>query len=91
MPRGSKELTKKQARVRDYIIKCVEKDQRTPTIRQIGTQFNLRSTGSVRDIITALVKKGEVIKDPALSRGVRLNPKRYKISVTRTVAPIEIR
>ena len=78
-----KPLTKKQERVRDYILQCVEKEQRTPTIRQIGAKFKLRSTGSVRDVIAALVKKGEIVKDAALSRGIRLNPKRYKVKITR--------
>jgi repressor LexA len=76
-------LTKKQERVRDYILQCVEKEQRTPTIRQIGAKFGLRSTGSVRDVIRALEKKGEIIKDAALSRGIRLNPKKYKIKIMR--------
>lgn len=76
-------LTAKQERVRDYILQCVEKEQRTPTIRQIGAKFGLKSTGSVRDIIYALVKKGEIMKDAALSRGIRLNPKKYKVKIVR--------
>ena len=76
-----KKLTAKQAAVLEYVISCIEKENRTPTIRQIGTKFKLRSTGSVRDVIAALVKKGQLIKDPALSRGVRLNPNKYKVKV----------
>jgi SOS-response transcriptional repressor LexA len=76
-----KKLTAKQAAVLEYVISCIEKENRTPTIRQIGTKFKLRSTGSVRDVIAALVKKGELIKDAALSRGVRLNPNKYKVKV----------
>jgi SOS-response transcriptional repressor LexA len=78
-----KKLTARQAQVLKYVMACIEKENRTPTIRQIGTKFKLRSTGSVRDVINALVKKGELIKDPALSRGVRLNPRRYKVRVVR--------
>ncbi len=74
-------LTKKQSRVLEYIIQCVEKEHRTPTIRQISGKFKLRSTGSVRDVINALVKKGEVLKDEAVARGVRLNPKKYTVKV----------
>jgi SOS-response transcriptional repressor LexA len=43
-------LTQKQAAVLEYVITCVEKEHRTPTIRQIGAKFKLRSTGSVRDV-----------------------------------------
>jgi hypothetical protein len=43
----------------------------------------MRSTGSVRDVIYALVKKGELVKDAALSRGVRLNPKKYMVRVAK--------
>jgi hypothetical protein len=78
-----RKLTARQAEVLKYIIDSIEKENRTPTIRQIGMKFKLRSTGSVRDIINALVKKGEVIKDPALSRGVRLNSKKYSVKVIR--------
>ena len=76
-------LTKKQAAVLEYVIACIEKEGRTPTIRQIGTKFKLRSTGSVRDVVAALVKKGELVKDAALSRGVRLNPKKYIVRVSK--------
>lgn len=83
MAKAKKGPTKKQAAVLEYIVQCVEKEHRTPTIRQVGTKFKLRSTGSVRDVITALVKKGELVKDAALSRGVRLNPKKYAVKVSK--------
>ena len=83
MAKAKRPLTKKQAAVLEYIIACIEKDHRTPTIRQIGTKFKLRSTGSVRDLIAALVKKGELIKDAALSRGARLNPRKYNVRVSK--------
>jgi len=78
-----KRLTARQTEVLKYVIDCVEKENRTPTIRQIGDKFELRSTGSVRDVIAALVKKGELVKDPALSRGIRLNPGKYRVKVVR--------
>ncbi len=76
-------LTKKQAHVLEYIIQCLEKEHRTPTIRQIGGKFKLSSTGSVRDVIYALVKKGEILKDEAVARGVRLNPNKYTVKVSK--------
>ncbi len=80
---AERKLTARQAEVLKYVVDCVEKEHRTPTIRQIGNKFNLRSTGSVRDVISALVKKSELVKDAALSRGVRLNPSKYKVKVSK--------
>ncbi len=83
MAKAKRPLTKKQAAALEYIIACVEKEHRTPTIRQMGRKFKMRSTGSVRDVIAALVKKGELVKDKAVSRGARLNPKKYKVKVNK--------
>lgn len=83
MAKKPKPLTARQAQVLTYVKECIEKENRTPTIRQVGTKFKLRSTGSVRDVIAALVKKGQLVKDPALSRGVRLNPRKYKVVVSK--------
>jgi hypothetical protein len=83
VPKKSDSLTPKQAAVLEYVKQCIENDNRTPTIRQVGSKFKYRSTASGRDIVTALVKKGELIKDPALARGVRLNPKKYAVKVIR--------
>ena len=83
MAKAKKPLTKKQAAVLEFVIACVEKEHRTPTIRQMGAKFKMRSTGSVRDVIAALVKKGEIVKDAALSRGVRLNPRKYTVKVSK--------
>jgi SOS-response transcriptional repressor LexA len=80
--KGDRALTKRQAAVLAYIIACVEKEHRTPTIRQIGAKFNLRSTGNVRGVLRALVEKDEITRDPALSRGIRLNPRKYKVVVS---------
>jgi hypothetical protein len=45
--------------------------------------FKLRSTASIRITIAALVKKGELVKDDAVARGVRLNPKKYVLKVSK--------
>lgn len=76
-------LTEKQAAVLDYVITCVEKENRTPTLRQICGKFKMRSTGSAKGVISALVKKNELVKDDGLQRGVRLNPKKYSVKVNK--------
>jgi repressor LexA len=67
-----KGLTEKQRRVFDYIRAEIVKKNRPPTIREIGGEFGMNSTGSVRDVLRALVKKGFVEKDPGISRGIRI-------------------
>lgn len=77
------ELTKRQKEALDYIIKCIEKDHRTPTIRQMGQAMKLRSTGSVRDLYAALTKKGYILREEGLARGIRLNPKLFTVDVVK--------
>jgi len=75
-------LTKKQIKVLEYIKECVEREGRTPTLRQIGGHFKMRSTGSVRDILRALTKKGWLICDGGKAGGrARLNPEVFEIVV----------
>ena len=83
MAKTKRLLTNKQAAALEYIVQCIEKEHRTPTIRQMGDKFKMRSTGSVRDVIYALAQKGELIRDAVLSRGVRLNPKKYTVKVSK--------
>jgi len=76
-----KPLTKKQANVLEFVIKQIESGYGTPTIREIGTKFSMKSTGSVRDITRALIKKGYMLLLEAKSRGRILNPEVFKIEV----------
>ena len=75
-------LTRIQKRALDYIVRCVERDHRTPTIRQLGAEMGWSSTGTSRVVIDALVKKGHLVKEDAIARGVRLNPRKYRVQVT---------
>lgn len=67
-----KGLTKKQRRIFDFIRSQIVKTNRPPTIREIGREFSMSSTGSVRDVLRALVKKGFIEKDSYISRGIRI-------------------
>lgn len=64
-------LTEKQRRVLDFIIGRV-KAGRPPTVREIGEQFGMRSTGTVRDYLSALEKKGYIRRSERSSRGIEL-------------------
>jgi repressor LexA len=64
--------TQKQRAVFEFIKSQIVQTNRPPTIREIGNHFNMRSTGSVRDVLRALAKKGFIDKDPNVSRGIRI-------------------
>ena len=76
-----KALTKKQARVLNYIISEIEVNNNSPTIREIGSKFKMKSTGSVRDVLKALRKKNYILYAEGKSRGNILNPKIFRVEV----------
>ncbi len=67
-----KGLTKRQKEVYDFILAYMENTFRPPTIREIGEHFGMRSTGTVRDNIRALHKKGYIRQKPRSARGIEL-------------------
>ena len=73
----AKALTRKQKAILDFIRAEIERRGRPPTIREIGERFGLSSTGSVRDHLRALERKGHIHRRRHLSRGIALRrPKR---------------
>ena len=67
-----KALTAKQQAILDFIRAEIARRGRPPTIREIGERFGLRSTGSVRDHLRALERKGHIDRQRHLSRGIAL-------------------
>ncbi|MCX6375426.1 MAG: transcriptional repressor LexA [Armatimonadetes bacterium] len=67
-----KGLTKRQREVYDFILSYIENTQRPPTIREIGEHFGMKSTGTVRDNVLALEKKGYIRQRPRSARGIEL-------------------
>lgn len=57
MARG---LTKRQAAVLQYIIRCIRDNGMPPTIAEIGQKFGISSTNGVNDHLVALEKKGYI-------------------------------
>lgn len=53
-----KDLTPKQKDVLKFIYMSIRQDHMPPTIREIAEHFHFKSTGTVRDYLNALVKKG---------------------------------
>jgi len=65
----SKELTKRQKQTYDFIVSHIMNEYRPPTIREICTEMDIKSTNGVYDHIKALKKKGW------LEKGKHLKPK----------------
>ncbi|HPD16311.1 MAG TPA: transcriptional repressor LexA [Planctomycetota bacterium] len=68
----AKTLTAKQRAILEFIRGETARRGLPPTIREIGARFGLRSTGSVRDYLRALERKGHIGRRRHLSRGIVL-------------------
>lgn len=66
------ELTKKQQDVFEFIREKIKNNAMPPTIREIAEKFSFSSTGTVRDYLQALEKKGYLKLSEKKSRGIEL-------------------
>lgn len=67
-----KRLTEKQKAVLSYIRVFRAKSGVSPTVREIGAAFGMRSTNGVSDHLKALQNKGRLQIAGAMPRGVEL-------------------
>jgi len=65
------QLTHKQEKVLNFIRKKIG-ERHPPTIREIGEELGFKSTGTVRDYLNALIRKGLVKRMNNISRGLEL-------------------
>ncbi|MBM3253332.1 MAG: transcriptional repressor LexA [Candidatus Omnitrophica bacterium] len=65
-------LTRKQERVFRFISDRIRTQGTSPTIREIATHFGFKSTGTVRDYINCLTKKGLLKHIPRIARGIEV-------------------
>ncbi len=65
-------LTPIEGSVYNYLLDFTAENTYQPSIRDIGRQFQIKSTKTVSDLLQSLAKKGYIERDPARSRGVRL-------------------
>lgn len=70
--RKMRRLTDKQCKVFEFIKSQIVETNRPPTLREMCAEFGLSSTGSARDVLRALVKKGYIEKEPHVSRGIKI-------------------
>jgi len=66
------QLTEKQARVLESIKKFIAKNGYPPTVREIGSMINLRSSATIHAHITLLEEKGYLKKGMGKNRTIEL-------------------
>ena len=72
MMQNNPQLTEIQKRVLKYIYDSIRASQLPPTIREVAEHFGYSSTGTVRDHLKALVKKGYIKISAKKSRAIEL-------------------
>jgi len=65
-------LTVKQRRILDFIRWHIEIHGRSPTVRDIGAEFKIKSPNGTMCHLKALQKKGFITREHLLSRGITL-------------------
>lgn len=68
----SKPLTDLERDVLDYLVAYVRRNTYQPSIREIGAEFEIKSTKTVSELLQSLADKGWIERDSSRSRGVRL-------------------
>ncbi|MFC1646278.1 transcriptional repressor LexA [Candidatus Omnitrophota bacterium] len=66
------DITPKQRKILRFIQDKISKEGRPPTIREIASWFGFKSTGTVRDYLKVLAKKGYLKLTPKKSRAIEL-------------------
>lgn len=74
-------LTRIQERVLGFITSSLKEKGVPPSIREIAGRFGFSSTGTVRDHLRALAKKGYIRLIPRRARGIELFPQAKGVPV----------
>ncbi|HUH13584.1 MAG TPA: hypothetical protein VMK65_10755 [Longimicrobiales bacterium] len=67
-----KELTPLERTIFDYLVAYLRKNTYQPSIREIGREFDIKSTKTVAEHLQSIADKGWIERDPSRSRGVKL-------------------
>ena len=65
-------LTPTEEKVYQYLIEFLATNSYQPSIREIGRQFDIKSTKTVSDVLGSLARKGYIQRNQARSRGLRI-------------------
>jgi repressor LexA len=68
----SNALTPTEEKVYQYLIEFLAANSYQPSIREIGRQFDIKSTKTVSDVLGNLARKGYIQRNQARSRGLRI-------------------
>jgi len=68
----SDSLTPIEEKVYQYLIQFLAANSYQPSIREIGRQFDIKSTKTVSDVLGNLARKGYIQRNQARSRGLRI-------------------
>ncbi len=68
----SNTLTPTEEKVYQYLIEFLAANSYQPSIREIGRQFDIKSTKTVSDVLGNLARKGYIQRNQARSRGLRI-------------------
>ena len=78
MPRrASKELRPRQKAMLEFIRQFIEENDYPPTIREIGAAVGISSTSVVNYNLDQLERKGHIIRNREVSRGLRLTDTQF--------------
>jgi repressor LexA len=81
-----RELSVKQREILQFIRDSIGSSSRAPTIREIAAHFGFSSTGTVRDYLAALSRKGYLKLNRHKARAIELNRQLFSIPVLGRVA-----
>jgi repressor LexA len=73
-----KQLTQRQRDIYDFIKLKAESRGYGPTVREIGTAFDIQSPNGVMCHLKALEKKGLIKREPGLARAIQLTDHRKR-------------
>jgi repressor LexA len=65
-------LTDLERKILDYMVHYLRAHTYQPSIREIGEEFDIKSTKTVSEYLGAIAEKGYLERDPSRSRGVRI-------------------
>ena len=65
-------LTPIEQRIYHYLLDFLCDNTYQPSVREIGKQFQIKSTKTVSELLQSLAEKGYIERDPSRSRGVKL-------------------
>ena len=70
------QLTEKQKKIYDFIRDKIESRGYGPTVRELGTAFNIKSPNGVMCHLKALEKKGLIDREEHMSRAIQLTDRK---------------